>query len=83
MIDVPRVLRAAERAHAAVEFKVGSGEMIAKGATLAVIRRQTEAKHEPEVLKALIVGEERTFEQDPAFALRLLELRRRKRRRFG
>ena len=72
VIDVPRVLRAAERAHAVVEFKVGSGEMIAEGATLAVIRRQTEAELEREVLKALIVGEERTFEQDPAFALRLL-----------
>jgi uncharacterized membrane protein len=38
VIDVPRVLRAAERAHAVVEFKVGSGEMIAEGATVAIVQ---------------------------------------------
>ena len=72
MIDVPRVLGAAERAQAVVEFKVGSGELIAEGATMAVVRGQTDAELERDVLKAFIVGEERTFEQDPALAIRLL-----------
>ncbi|HSP09019.1 MAG TPA: DUF2254 family protein, partial [Candidatus Dormibacteraeota bacterium] len=72
VIDVPRVLRAAERAHAVVKFTVGSGEIIAEGATIAVIRGQAEAELEREVLRAFIVGEERTFEQDPALAIRLL-----------
>ena len=72
VIDVPRVLGAAERAQAVVEFKVGSGEMIAEGATMAVVRGQTDAELERDVLKAFIVGEERTFEQDPALAIRLL-----------
>ena len=72
MIDVPRVLRAAEHARAVVAFKVGSGEMIAEGGSLAHITGHTTPDLEREVLKALTVGEERTFEQDPAFALRLL-----------
>jgi uncharacterized membrane protein len=72
VIDVPRVLRAAEPALAVIDFKVGSGQMIAEGATLAVVSGQTGPELEREVLKALTIGEERTFEQDPAFALRLL-----------
>jgi uncharacterized membrane protein len=73
VIDVPRVLRAAERGRAVIDFKVASGQMIAEGATVALVSGQTEAAElEREVLKALTVGEERTFEQDPAFALRLL-----------
>ncbi len=72
VIDVPRVLRAAEHAETVVEFKVGSGEMIAGGATVAVVRGHAEAELEREILKAVTVGEERTFEQDPALALRLL-----------
>jgi len=72
VIDVPRVLRAAERARTVIDFKVGSGQMIAEGSTVAVVSGRTDAELEREVLKALTVGEERTFEQDPAFALRLL-----------
>lgn len=72
VIDVPRVLRAAERARAVIAFKVGSGDMIAEGATIALVRGQTAPELEREVLKAFTVGQERTFEQDPAFALRLL-----------
>ena len=72
VIDTPRVVRSAERAQAVVEFKVGSGEIIAEGATVAVVRGQTDTQLEREVLKALTVGEERTFEQDPTLAIRLL-----------
>ena len=72
VIDVPRVLRAAERFRTVVEFKVGSGQTIAEGSTAAVVTGRTDAQLEQEVLNALTVGEERTFEQDPAFALRLL-----------
>jgi uncharacterized membrane protein len=72
VINVPRVLRAAGRAGATVEFTVGSGEMIAEGAALALVSGPPEPALDREVLKALTVGEERTFEQDPALALRLL-----------
>jgi uncharacterized membrane protein len=72
VIDVPRVLRAAEHAGAIVAFAVGSGEMIAEGAVLALVTGPAEPGLEREVLKAVTVGDERTFEQDPALALRLL-----------
>ena len=72
IIDVPRVLRAAERARAVIAFKVGAGETIAEGATVALVRGHTTPELERELLKAFTVGEERTFEQDPALALRLL-----------
>jgi uncharacterized membrane protein len=72
VIDVPRVLRAAGRAGAMVEFQVGSGEEIVEGAVLALASGPPEPALEREVLKAITVGDERTFEQDPALALRLL-----------
>jgi uncharacterized membrane protein len=72
VINVPHVLRAAERAGAIVAFAVGSGEMIAEGAALALVTGPAEPGLEREVLKAITVGDERTFEQDPALALRLL-----------
>jgi len=72
VIDVPRVLRAAENADVVIEFKAGSGETIAEGAVLAVTGGRPDMTLEQEVLKACTAGEERTFEQDPAFALRVL-----------
>jgi uncharacterized membrane protein len=72
IIDVPRVLRAAQRAQVVIHFKVGSGEMVAEGAALAAVRGPAHAGLEREVLKAVTVGEERTFEQDPVLAIRLL-----------
>ena len=72
VIDVPRVLRAAERARAVIDFNITSGQMIAEGTTVAVVSGHTEPELERQILKAITVGEERTFEQDPAFALRLL-----------
>jgi uncharacterized membrane protein len=72
VIDVPRVLRAAERADAVIEFKVGAGETIAEGAVLAVTGGPPDVTFEQEVVKACTAGVERTFEQDPQFALRVL-----------
>jgi uncharacterized membrane protein len=72
VIDVPRVLRAAESAQATVEFKVGSGALVAEGGPVAVVTDHAGPQLEREILRALTVGEERTFEQDPAFALRVL-----------
>ncbi len=72
VIDVPRVLRAAELAHAVIDFTVATGEMIAEGGVLAAVSGPTRPELKREILKALTVGEERTFEQDPALALRLL-----------
>lgn len=72
VIDVPSILRAAERNQAMIEFKVGSGELVAEGAVVAITNKQTGPLVAREAVEALTVGEERTFEQDPAFALRVL-----------
>jgi uncharacterized membrane protein len=72
VIDVPRVLRAAEQANAEVDFKLGSGELVAEGAIVAVATGQTDPELEHVVVNALTVGEERTYEQDPLFAIRVL-----------
>jgi uncharacterized membrane protein len=72
VIDVPGVLRAAERVRAVIDFKVGSGQMIAEGAVVALVSGPAQPELERQILRALTVGEDRTFEQDPAFALRLL-----------
>jgi uncharacterized membrane protein len=72
VINVPRVLRAAEQADAMVEFTVGPGDEIAEDAALALVTGPPGPALEREVLKAITFGDERTFEQDPALALRLL-----------
>ena len=58
VVDVPRVLRAARRAQVVIQFKVGAGELIAEGATLAVVTGETEPQLERAILKAFNVGEE-------------------------
>jgi len=55
-----------------VDFKLGSGQLIAEGASVAVVTGQTDPELGHVVVKALTVGEERTFEQDPLFAIRVL-----------
>jgi uncharacterized membrane protein len=65
-------VRAAERSHTVIHFEVGTGNVIAEGAAIAVVTGETDSEFEREVFKAITVGQERTFEQDPAFAVRLL-----------
>src|SRR5262249_57112438 len=72
VIDVPRAGPPAERSHTVIRFTVGSGEMIPEGALIAVADGQSDPGVERGVRTALTVGEERTFEQDPALALRVL-----------
>lgn len=68
VIDVPRILRAADRHDATIELKVGSGDPIAEETVVAVTARPAASTLAQEVLAALTVGEERIFEQDSARA---------------
>ena len=72
VVDVPAILAAAELADAVVRFKVGSGDVLFEGSTLAVIDPEADEALEKSVRAALTTGQERTFEQDPTLALRLL-----------
>jgi uncharacterized membrane protein len=69
VIDVPRVLGAAERAKSTVVFRVGAGDALAEGAVIAVASGEADPELAQHVLHALTVGDERTFEQDPALPL--------------
>ena len=70
-VDVPRLLRAAEHSHARIHLSVVPGTTIFEGDRVAVVT-DGENLSDQAVFDALGVGSERTFDQDPALALRLL-----------
>jgi len=71
-IDVPRIISAARDADAAVEIVVPFGETVQQHAPVAVVHGSADPSLDAVVLKAIRTGAERTFEQDPALALRVL-----------
>ena len=71
-IDVPRIIAGAHRAEAAVEFVVGMGEPLYPGRPVAVVRGDAGPELDTMLLGAMRAGKERTFEQDPMLAFRLL-----------
>jgi uncharacterized membrane protein len=72
VIDVPRIVLAAEHADAVVDFKVGAGGRLVEAGTFATVHNGADPQLQGEILRSLAVGEERTFEQDPQLALRVL-----------
>lgn len=70
-IDVPALLRCAERMDVVIELCVQPGEVIPDGGRVALVHGAGEATAD-ELLPALRTGIERTFDQDPAMALRVL-----------
>jgi uncharacterized membrane protein len=71
-VDVPRIIAAARGADAAVEIVVPTGEMVHHGMTVAVVHGPASVSVDAEVVGAIRTGAERTFEQDPALAFRVL-----------
>lgn len=71
-IDLPALLDEAERAGVVVELCVAPGATIEPDAAVAVLHGPEENVPDRAVLGAIVVGHERSFEQDPAFALRIL-----------
>jgi uncharacterized membrane protein len=71
-IDVPRIIDAARSADAAVEIVVPIGEMVHPQAAAAVVHGAADPSLDAVVLSAIRIGVERTFEQDPTLALRIL-----------
>jgi len=72
VIDVPRLLRAVERAGTDIELVVGAGQTLSEGAVIAHVSGRAAPELDDQVLQALTSGEERTFEQDPELSLRVL-----------
>jgi len=71
-IDLPTLVAAATRIDGIVELTVPVGSIVSEGAVAARVRGSHAAVHAGDVLSALEVGLERTFDQDPLFAFQLL-----------
>jgi len=71
-IDVPRIIAAARSADAAVEIVVPIGDMVHARAPVAIVHGSADSSLDVAVLQAIRTGEQRTFEQDPTLALRVL-----------
>ena len=72
VIDVPPLIRRARQEGVAIEFRSRPGDTVAEDDVLAVIHGGHEPGLEIAVLAATRAGRERTFEQDPLFAVRVL-----------
>jgi uncharacterized membrane protein len=72
-IDVARLIQAAARTDCVVGFRVGVGQVVRQGRAFAAVHGNGPAALPPtEVLDCLVTGPERTFDQDPALAVRIL-----------
>jgi uncharacterized membrane protein len=71
-IRVPRLLALAERCGGAVEVMSCVGDTLVEGRTILRVFEGTQLVREREWSAAFEVGDERTFEQDPKYAIRLL-----------
>jgi uncharacterized membrane protein len=71
-IDLPTLVAAATRIDGIVELTVQVGCIVSEGGVVALVRGHTAAVDADDVLSALDVDLERTFDQDPLFAFQLL-----------
>jgi uncharacterized membrane protein len=71
-LDRARLVRAATAAGVVVEVRFGIGGYVPAGADLLFIRGPAQGLDRSELTKGVILTEERTFRQDPAFALRAI-----------
>ena len=71
VIDVRRLVRAAERTGGVIEVCASPGEVIPQQGRVAIVHGGDEST-DREAIRALQVGIERTFDQDPGLALRVL-----------
>jgi uncharacterized membrane protein len=70
-VDTPKLVRWAVQHGAVVELRVGVGEELRRGVLLFAIRGGDHEDHH-ELLHLVDTGPDRTFDQDPLFAFRLL-----------
>lgn len=69
--DVPRLVQLARAAGARIEIGCAVGDMVTGGSVLFRVFGPR-ALPEPELLATIDLGDERTFEQDPKYPIRLL-----------
>jgi uncharacterized membrane protein len=71
-VDTPALLQTATYSGGIVELVSSVGDTVVEGTLLLRIHGGREKINERDLRKAFEMGEERTFEQDPKYALRLL-----------
>jgi len=71
-LDVPALVSLAQRAGGVIEVMPAVGDTILESSLLVVVFGASAPIDERAIRQAIILGEERTLEQDPKFALRLL-----------
>jgi uncharacterized membrane protein len=71
-IDVQRLVALAEQEHAVVSLKYAVGDTLLDGLPLALVHGGSRPIPERKLRAWIRLGAERTFEQDPKYALRLL-----------
>ena len=71
-VDVPKLVRLAERADVVVVLETAVGSPLVEHDVVARICGGGTALSESDVLKTLVAGPERTFDQDPLLSFRLL-----------
>ena len=73
-VDVPHLLQLATRSNAVVEVRVGVGDELRRDVVVMVVRGHPAGDHTSSgrLLRMVEVGADRTFDQDPLFAFRLL-----------
>src|SRR5262249_32044686 len=71
-LDIRRLVAAARRAGAVIVMSHAVGDTILDGAALLSVHGAGARIAEPELMRAVRLAPERTFEQDPKYALRLL-----------
>jgi uncharacterized membrane protein len=70
--DVPALIAIARTSSAMIEVAPAVGDTLIDSSTLVTVFHARAPIDERAVRRAIVVGEERTFEQDPKYALRLL-----------
>ena len=72
VIDVPPLLRRAQHEDITVEFRVLPGQTLVEHGVVAILHGHPNAAFDHDVLATISAGDERSFEQDPLLALRVL-----------
>ncbi|HEV8445109.1 MAG TPA: DUF2254 domain-containing protein [Steroidobacteraceae bacterium] len=72
LIDLDELLRLAAEAGGIVEVAAAVGDTLLEGSPLVRVRDARKRVEEAALAKAFSLGDERTFEQDPKYALRLV-----------
>jgi len=71
-IDVPKLVQMASEADAVIEVRVGVGAELRRDLPLFSIRGGSRTLDEDDLRRQVVTGADRTFDQDPLFAFRLL-----------